>query len=192
MNAGFNQAFELFGFVTGALGVWLAIKQHYLTWPVGLLNVVIYFFVFKDNLLYSDMVLQVVFAAFLLYGWYYWNAEKHTLRPTKLSIEWHVKLLLIAVVFMVFWGYMMHTFFKANAAYIDAVAFTISLLAQGLQAKKKLANWGYWVLANALYIGIYCSQRLYLTALLYSIYSVMAVVGWWQWRMQIERKKTNI
>lgn len=63
---------ELVGILTGLLSVWLAAKSHILTWPIGLVNVAAFFFLFYQVCLYSDMLLQVFFFVTTCYGWYYW------------------------------------------------------------------------------------------------------------------------
>lgn len=48
---------------TSILGVWLMARRRMLAWPVGLVAVALYAVVFIEAKLYSDTLLQVVFAA---------------------------------------------------------------------------------------------------------------------------------
>src|SRR5262245_13253497 len=54
---------EAFSFVTGAVCVWLTVKQSIWNFPIGLLNVAAYFFVFARARLFADAGLQVVYFA---------------------------------------------------------------------------------------------------------------------------------
>lgn len=63
---------EVIGFVTGAWCVWLVGRQNPWNWPVGLIQVVAYLFLFWESGLYGDSVLQVVYLVLGLWGWWNW------------------------------------------------------------------------------------------------------------------------
>ncbi|MBK9960819.1 MAG: nicotinamide mononucleotide transporter [Saprospiraceae bacterium] len=62
---------EFVGTVFGIAGVWLAAKANILTWPVGLVNIILFFLIFYQVQLYSDMFLQIYFFMISLYGWFF-------------------------------------------------------------------------------------------------------------------------
>jgi nicotinamide mononucleotide transporter len=47
--------------------------------------------------------------------------------------------------------------------------------------RKQLENWLGWIVVDAIYIPLYASKGLYLTAILYAIFLCMAFIGWRQW-----------
>ena len=64
-------SFELSGFevasaVVSAVAVWLTERRHPWCWPVGLVSVIAYAWIFIDAKLYSDTLLQGIFAALIL------------------------------------------------------------------------------------------------------------------------------
>src|SRR5258708_39396948 len=63
---------EIIGTVLGVIGVWLMIRQNIWGWPVGLVQVAVYAWVFFDARLYSDAILQVAFFLIQAYGWWHW------------------------------------------------------------------------------------------------------------------------
>lgn len=63
---------ELSGAVMGVVGVWLMIRQRVAAWPVGLVQVVLYAWIFFQARIYSSALLQGVFFVILLYGWWHW------------------------------------------------------------------------------------------------------------------------
>lgn len=63
---------ELSGAVIGVIGVWLMIRQRVAAWPVGLIQVVLYAWIFFQARVYASALLQGVFFAILLYGWWHW------------------------------------------------------------------------------------------------------------------------
>ena len=71
---------EIAGFVTGALSVWLAVRQNPWNWPAGVANAVCFLVLFWQARLYGDMALQLLFIAICLLGWYRWlyGGEGHS------------------------------------------------------------------------------------------------------------------
>nr|GFC01727.1 hypothetical protein [Tanacetum cinerariifolium] len=59
---------ELFAAALGVIAVWLTVKQNPWCWPIGLVMVLLYTWIFFDVKLYSDMLLQVVYAVLQLDG----------------------------------------------------------------------------------------------------------------------------
>ena len=52
---------EFFGTIAGAVAIWLSAKAIVWSWPIGIINVVLFFFLFYQVQLYPDMFLQVFF-----------------------------------------------------------------------------------------------------------------------------------
>lgn len=52
---------EWIGTITGFLCVYLAAKQHILNWPISVISVVTYGYIFYHSKLYGDAVLQLYF-----------------------------------------------------------------------------------------------------------------------------------
>ena len=64
---------ELFAATLGVIAVWLTVKQNPWCWPIGLVMVLIYSWIFYEVKLYSDMLLQVIYAGLQVYGWWQWT-----------------------------------------------------------------------------------------------------------------------
>jgi nicotinamide mononucleotide transporter len=64
---------EIGAVILTALGVWLQARRNLWSFPLNLLGAVLYLWVFFNAKLYSDMLLQLFFAATLAYGWVRWS-----------------------------------------------------------------------------------------------------------------------
>lgn len=180
--------FEIAGSVIGVVGVALMIRQHLWAWPVGLVQVLIYAWVFYRSRFYAGAMLQVIFFGLLLYGWWSWwqgtrtGTTRAELPVTRLNRVARGVALLGGLVITLGLGAFLRGTTDAVLPYWDAFITAFSLIAQALQARKKIENWLVWTVVNAVAVGMYASQHLYLTAALYAVFLVMAVLGWRVWR----------
>ena len=51
-----------------------------------------------------------------------------------------------------------------------------------MMTRKKLENWLVWIGVDVLYIGMFAYKGLYVTAVLYAVFLVLAVKGYVDWR----------
>lgn len=178
--------FEILGTVLGVAGVWLMIRQHLWAWPVGMVQVAIYAWVFFDAKLYSDAILQVFFFGVLAYGWWHWwrgiGSAQAALPVTRLTWRGRVGWLAVGAVATAIWGELMRRTTDAALPHWDAFILMFSLIAQWLQARKRIENWAGWMVVNVVAVGVYWAKDLRLTAGLYVLFFALAVAGHIAWR----------
>lgn len=172
--------------IAGAVSVYLSAREDIWSWPTAIVNVGLYIIVFRRAGLYSDMGLQVVYLILSIYGWYQWlygGANRTQLVVTRASSrEW----LVATPVALLFWiGLARYTSTLSGVAlpYLDSGLTTISLVAQWMMTRKIIENWVLWILADIVYVPMYVYKRLPVTAALYLVFLVLAVIGlrgWWR------------
>jgi nicotinamide mononucleotide transporter len=170
---------------TGIVSVYLQIKQNIWNWPIALVNVSLYFVVFRDQKLYADMGLQVIYFVLSLYGWYEWlygGKNKTELKVSRGNPRMALTLTAIGVVGVAVLGTVFARYTDAALPYVDSATATTSLIAQWMITRKVLENWLVWIAVNVVYIGMFIFKHLYLTAGLYAVFFVLAVMGYLQWR----------
>lgn len=176
---------ELFAAVTGAVSVWLSVRQNIWSWPTAIVNVVLYAIVFYDAKLYADMGLQVVYAVLSVYGWYEWlyGGEGRTvLRVTRTTPRIATVLALVAAAGSALLGTLLHRATDAALPFMDSFLSSTSLVAQWMMTKKLLENWLVWIAVDVLYVGMFLFKGLYVTAGLYAVFLALAVRGYFDWR----------
>jgi nicotinamide mononucleotide transporter len=64
----------------GIVSVYLSVKEKIWSWPTAIVNVLLYFLIFREQRLYADMGLHLLYAAISAYGWYHWlyGGARHT------------------------------------------------------------------------------------------------------------------
>ncbi|MEO7454714.1 MAG: nicotinamide riboside transporter PnuC [Gemmatimonadaceae bacterium] len=176
---------ELLAAIVGAISVYLSVRQNIWSWPTGILNVVIYAFVFYGAKLYADMGLQVIYAVLSVYGWYEWlyGGENRTeLHVTRTAPRLWLLLGVIAVAGSLALGLFLRSTTDAALPFMDASLSTTSLVAQWMMTRKKLENWIVWIAVDVLYVGMFVYKQLNITAVLYAVFLVLAVRGYIDWR----------
>jgi nicotinamide mononucleotide transporter len=175
----------------GVVSVWLSTRQHIVSWPTALVNTALYFIVFQRAQLYANMGLQVVYFTLSCYGWYEWKfggADHAGVVVARTPRRLALRLLAIAVVVAVALGYALARWTDASLAWLDSGTTAASLVAQWMMTRKLLENWLIWIPLNVVYIGMYFSQGLKLTAGLYVAFFVLALMGYWSWRTSLRAR----
>lgn len=174
---------EIFGAIFGFLSVYFTIKQNIWCWFFGLLQVVLYCFVFYTSKLYSDMILHIIYIFLQVYGWYSWKyggSNKSALRITLLTnTTFWIGLTVLSTALL---GYVMQTKTDASFPYEDAFITIASLVAQYLMIKKILGSWLFWIIVDVVAISIYFYKDLYFTSALYTLFLIMAIMGYLEWK----------
>jgi len=175
---------ELAGFVITALGIWLTTKRLLICWPVVLLADFLYLAVFYQAQLYSDALLQVFFVVFTLYGWWHWwrgVRQEGEVRVVRLSTS-NMSIAIAAGALGTFMLGAIAVRLHAALPHLDAALTSFSLVASWWGARKHIANWWLWIVVDIVYIGEYIYKDLWITAVLYAILVVLAILGLRDWR----------
>jgi nicotinamide mononucleotide transporter len=188
MTLAVSNRWEVLAVIFGIISVYLSTREHIWSWPTALVNVALYFVVFYEAKLYADMGLQVVYFGLSLYGWYEWlygganRTELHVSRTTK---SLGVRLLIIGVVCAAILGTLLARFTDAALPYVDSATTSTSLVAQWMMTRKILENWAVWMAVDVVYVGMFIFKHLYLTAGLYTVFFVLAAMGYVQWKRSL-------
>ena len=89
---------EISGVITGILCVYLAAKNSIWNWPIAIISVLIYVFIFFESKLYADTGLQVYFLLMNFYGWYFWSRKEITQKVPVSSISFKEIILSVSAV----------------------------------------------------------------------------------------------
>ncbi len=176
---------EIFAAVVGAVSVFLSGRQSLWAWPTAIVNVVSYAVVFHGAKLYADMGLQIVYAILSCYGWYEWRfggAQRTPLPVTRTPARLWPLLAAIAAACTLLVGGGLARWTDASIPFMDAALTAVSLVAQWMMTRKLLENWLVWIAVDVVYVPVFVSRGLYVTAALYAAFLGLAVAGWIAWR----------
>ena len=179
---------EIFAVLLSIAGVWLTAKEKVITWPVGIVSCAIYAYIFFKDALYGDSSLQVFYVVISFYGWYEWLYGG--LKNDKLHVATASVKTLILLAALCIPGFllirMLLSLTNSNTPYLDSITTALSLAGTWMMAKKLIENWFVWIFTDIIYVGLYIIKHLYLTSLLYFIFTLLAVYGYYVWRKQLQ------
>lgn len=161
----------------------LAARNNIWCWPVGLIGVILLFFIYVDARLFSDATLQVFYMIMSVYGWLQWRKQSESNDEKGIStwiLRKHLPLLGTGLICAVLLGYFWKIYGGA-LPFIDALTTTFSIIATFLVAHKVLENWIYWIVIDAICIYVYWVRDIPLIAFLFVLYTLMAIYGLVSW-----------
>ena len=177
----------------GTCSVYLSVRQNIWSWPTAIVNVLLYFLVFRDAKLYADMGLQLVYFALSVYGWYEWlygGKDRSQLMVSRLARRTGVILIAIVVVGVASLGTLLARSTDAALPYLDSLTTSTSLVAQWMMTRKILENWAVWMAVDVVYVGMFIFKGLFATAGLYAVFFMLAAVGHAQWKRSYQSESS--
>lgn len=186
-----NNYDEVAGALIALLYLYFTIKQNIWLWPLGFISSGIYAFVFLRAKVYAGMVLQIYFVIISLYGWYTWWKGKNNSSssiPVKSlfnEVKLALKLLIIASFLFILLSQILVYYTDSDIPYFDAFITALSMVATWMLAKKYMEHWLIWLIADSVSVGVYLNKNLYFTTVLYSVYTLMAIVGYREWKKDL-------
>lgn len=181
---------ELLAFVTGGWTVWLAARNNPWSWPIGVANAALFVVLFLGARLYFDMSLNVFYVLSGLWGWWAWmyGGSGRTQKPiTSVGV---VEAALVLTAGAVLTGLMWRggILLDGAAPALDAITTGLSVVAQWFLMRRFIENWYIWIVADIIYIPMYFSRGLNLTAVLYAVFLLMCARGLIEWRAIARRQ----
>jgi len=176
---------EVFAALLGIGYVILAARESQWCWPLAFISTLIYTILFWEGQLPMQALLNVYYMAMAVYGYMLWRKHGKTEDDLPIS-SWdlldQLQLILIGGLLTYAVGLYLTQSAISKSPYLDAGVTVFSVLNTWLMAKKVLQNWLYWILINSAAIVLYAQNGYYATVVMFSLYFILAIVGFVSWQ----------
>jgi nicotinamide mononucleotide transporter len=179
---------ELVAVAFGLTCVWFMKKESFLAFPFGIVNVLIYVYIFFASGLYANAGINAFFFIMSVYGWYNWTRKDHddqTIRITKCSGTEVLLNILAVIVFFVIIRILLVKFTESPIPSWDAATTAVYVVAQWLLSRKKIENWILWISADTVMIVLCAWEGLYFSSFQYLVFTFIAILGFREWRSKL-------
>ena len=178
---------EIVAVITGMLSVWFSKKINVLVFPIGIISVLLYVFIFIKNELYANAIINFIYFLISVFGWWNWkrtndkslkSKENDELKVTFLNKkESVISSLLVTLSFFII-------SITINSDLVTKLDYCTSILGLGgiiLTSFKKVENWISYLIADIILIPLCIYNGLYLTSIQYLVYTILAIMGYISW-----------
>lgn len=176
----------------GLLSVWYARKENILVYPTGIISVLIYVYICYFAGLYADMGINGFYFLMSVYGWYKWthhDSEQQTIVISYNSVTQHVVSIIATIAFFVVLYFVLSQYTDSTVPVWDSATTAIFIVGMWLMALKKVENWIFWIIGDFVSIPLYFYKGLALTSFQFTIFLMLAVWGYIEWRGRVKEQQ---
>lgn len=183
---------ELAGTLLSFIYLYLSVKQKAGLWIFGFLCSVLYAVVFFQSGIYALMGIQFYYMVVSVYGWISWKKGKtetgdaFLIRST--SLKHGLGLGLFSIGLFILFYFVLKSLTDSAVPVTDAFTAALSITATWMLARKRIEHWLIWIVVDSISVGLYIYLSLYPTAILFAVYTIMAVVGYLQWKKDMQKQ----
>ena len=187
-----NFFLEFVAVIFGFLSVWFAKGNNILVYPTGILSTSIFVYLLIISELYGDASINGYFFVMSFYGWYFWTRKKsgeiiNQIGRISLSekiVSFFLFTLAIIVIFSIYYSF---DKWRTISAYIDTLTTGIFFVAMWLMSRRKIEHWTFWIIGDVLSVPLYIYKGLFLTAIQYFVFTIIAIMGYREWKKIIQK-----
>jgi nicotinamide mononucleotide transporter len=191
-----NISLEILAVVFGVASVWFAKKESIWVYPTGIISTAIYVYICYQFTLYGDLIINIYYTLMSIYGWYMWTKliQGEHLEITKSSRSDYIKALgiFISTAVFVVCVYLYFNRFDRITDYFDTFTTGIFFAAMWMMANKKIEHWLLWIGGNIISIPLYFIKGLGFSGIQFTIFLVLAILGYIEWKKTLNKNQQTV
>lgn len=177
-------AWEAAAVLLGIAYLLLAMRESLWCWYAAFASTSIFLVLFWQVSLLMESALQVYYLLMAVYGWWKWQQGEtgsDALAISSWPMAYHLRALAAVLAISLTSGLLLRHHSDAALPFLDSFTTWGSILTTWMVARKILENWLYWLVIDSVSIYLYVDRGLFLTALLFAAYLVIALFGYRKW-----------
>jgi nicotinamide mononucleotide transporter len=138
------------------------------------------------------MGLQVYYLLVSVYGWYNWmfgakSKKQDDLKISKINLKLGIYLIIVTILLFGVIAFILVNYTDSELPYWDSFTTAASFVATWMLAKKIIEHWIIWVIVDFVSLGLYIYKGLYPTVILFAVYTVLAFLGYIEWKKELRK-----
>lgn len=198
---GIDKILEILGFTVGLLYLWWEYHANSKMWFASIVMPAISMWIYLRKGIYADFAINIYYLVIAVYGYIVWTrGHRHADTKTDSGEESHPithippRILMgSAGVFLVLWAalyFALNYLTDSTVPIPDAFTTAMSIVGMWMLARKYVEQWLAWILVDAVCTCLYWYKGIPLYAVLYAVYTVIAVFGYRKW-MRLMKREVN-
>lgn len=192
-----EQILEILGVITGIIYLWLEYRASIYLWIAGIIMPAIYLFVYYNAGLYADFGINIYYLVIAIYGWVAWKTgftifgHKEPKKELRISYAPRTALIKASVGFiaaMSLIAYLLIYHTDSTVPWSDSFTTALSIVGMWMLARKYIEQWWVWCVVDIVSSALYTYKGLYFTAILYAVYAVIAIFGYFKWKKLMQNE----
>lgn len=190
------QILEIAGTILGLIYLYYEYRASSSLWIVNILMSAIYVLIYFSEGIYALGCLSIYNILAAIYGIFMWKYSKTSdqkeLPITSIPKKVLLNSSLVMVVLSAALVYILHKISDSGDLLyntLDGLASSATIVSLYWLAKKYKEQWFGWIFVNFISVVLYLITGLYFTAVLYTLYIIVAVAGYKEWTKLMNNAK---
>lgn len=184
---------QVVGTTLGLIYLWLEYKANIWVWVIGAIMPMVHGCLYLNAGIYADAAMQLYYVAAGIYGLLVW--KRHSKHGDGGRIKhtphgWIAPLVAVYVVLHIVLYFLLTEFTDSRVPLLDSMSTALSITAMWMLSRKLVEQWLVWLVVDMISVGLYLYKDIPITAALYMLYCVLAVLGYLRWRL-VARSNAN-
>ena len=190
---------DIFTTVLGMLYIWLEYRAHIAVWLVGIIMPALDIYLYFSHGLYGDAGMAAYYTMAGIYGFAVWKygkkrgqKEGEALPITHMRRSLYLPTLLV---FLAIWAvtyYVLVTWTNSTVPLQDSFTNALSFVGLWALARKYVEQWLCWIVVDVICTYLYIMKGIPFKALLYGLYVIIAIMGYFKWEKMMKSVKCRV
>jgi len=175
---------ECLAVIFGLAQVLLAYKNNPINYLFGIAGIILTIYVLFEASLYAEVSVNIYYLIMSIYGWWLWIYKKNQtpLKITNANMTNHITTGSIVLGSLICIYFLLVKFTDSTVPFWDALSAAFAYGGMYLLSKRKIENWIYLNISNAVAIPLLIYKEVYLFAGFTAVLFIIAVFGYFNWK----------
>ncbi len=183
------QKVEIAGAIVGLIYIWLEYRANMWLWVAGIIMPATYIYVYLHEGVYANVGINIYFVGASVYGLWVWlrgvrtHSDRKPLPITRIPRRVWLPALSVGAVLTLAIAWILIRFTDSGIPWFDAFTTGYSIIGLWMLARKWADQWLVWIVVDGVYTIMFLYQKMYPTAAMYAVFTIVAVMGFYKWRV---------